>query len=65
MERQYMIEDAFPDDVTELLISNETDEVDEIDEEEDSEAEEEDEEEEIDEDQDNVFFLNRNSLSYI
>ena len=49
------IEDAFPDDVTELLISNET-EINESDEEEDSDDGEDDEEEK-DEDQDDVFFL--------
>ena len=49
------IEDAFPNDVTQLLISNETDEVDEID----------DDEEEIDEDQRTMSFFNMNSLSYI
>ena len=49
------IDDAFPDDVMELLISNETDEIDEVDEEEDSEAEEDNQQEEMDEDQDNVF----------
>ena len=48
------IKDAFSDDVTELLISNET-EIDESDEEEYSDDGEDDEEEK-DEDQDDVFF---------
>jgi len=36
------IRNAFPNDVTELLISNETDEIAELDEEDDSELEEDD-----------------------